>query len=267
MANCGSAKAGCKRADLRIDMHQMPIDRWLEGLVDPDDFSAAGNVGGEVVITGDLQNGFLANGKLTLLNGRVQFGFLRSPIFVHPAIVTIRDRTLVVSMPAAELEKSPIDFDITVPDLGTPSIRIDANVQRLDIEVLKFVRLPWMPPTPTHPPKIPDQRTYRRARGEPRNLRDEECEDRFQISQRRLERRQSHRYELRGPLEPQHRGPPEGRLDPHVRQGPEHECRVVVPAEPENHPLAGFGTSRPDRAICGPTPMADFFATMAGPRF
>jgi hypothetical protein len=148
-------KAGVQTRGLRIDMHQMPIDRWLEGLVDPDDFSATGNLGGEVVITGDPQNGFLANGKITLLNGRVQFGFLRSPIFVHPAIVTIRDRTLVVSMPAAELEKSPIDFDISVPDLRQPSIRIDAKVQRLDIEVLKFVRLPWMPPTPTHPPKIP----------------------------------------------------------------------------------------------------------------
>jgi hypothetical protein len=147
--------SGVQTRGLRIDMHQMPIERWLEGLVDPDDFSATGNIGGTVVVTGDLQNGFLANGKVTLLNGKVQFGFLRSPILVHPAIVTIRDRTLVVSMPAAELEKSPIDFDITVPDLRTPSIRIDANVQKLDIEVLKFVRLPWMPPTPTHPPKIP----------------------------------------------------------------------------------------------------------------
>jgi hypothetical protein len=147
--------AGVQTSGLRIDMHQMPIDRWLEGLVDPDDFSAAGNVGGNIVITGDLHNGFLANGKITLLDGRVQFGFLRSPIFVHPAIVTIRDRTLVVSMPAAELEKSPINFDITVPDLGKPSIRIDTNVQRFDVEVLKFVRLPWLPPTPTHPPKIP----------------------------------------------------------------------------------------------------------------
>ncbi len=64
----------------------MPIDRWLEGLVDPDDFSASGNVGGTVVITGDPRNGFLANGKITLQNGRVGFGFLRSPIFVHPAI-------------------------------------------------------------------------------------------------------------------------------------------------------------------------------------
>jgi hypothetical protein len=148
-------KVGVRTSGLRIEMHQMPIDRWLEGLVDPADFSATGNVGGEVVITGDPHNGFLANGKLTLQNGRVQFGFLRSPIFVHPAIMTIRDHTLAVSMPAAELEKSPIDFNINVADLRAPALRIDSRVQRLDIEVLKFVRLPWMPPTPTHPPEFP----------------------------------------------------------------------------------------------------------------
>ena len=147
--------AGVGTRGLRIAMHQMPIERWMASLVDPDDFSAAGNVGGAMTVTGDLQNGLLANGKLTLGNGKVQLGFLRSPILVHPAIVTIRDHTLVVSMPAAELEKSPIDFIITVADLRTPSIRVDANVQKLDLEVLKFVRLPWMPPTPAHPPPIP----------------------------------------------------------------------------------------------------------------
>ena len=67
---------GVQTRGLRIDMHQMPIERWLEGLVDPDDFSATGNVGGDIVITGDRANGFLANGKLTLQNGRVQLGFL-----------------------------------------------------------------------------------------------------------------------------------------------------------------------------------------------
>jgi hypothetical protein len=146
---------GVQTRGLRIGMHSMPIERWLEGFVDPDDFSAEGNVGGDLVVTGDRQKGFLVNGKLTLQKGRVQFGFLRSPIFVQPAIVTIRDRTVSVSMPAAELEKSPIDFNIAVPDLSNPSVRIDANVQKLDVEVLKFIRLPWMPPTPTHPPKVP----------------------------------------------------------------------------------------------------------------
>ncbi len=148
-------KVGVETHGLRIAMHQMPIDRWLEVLVDPDDLSAAGNVGGEVMVTGNLQNGILVNGKITLQDGRVQLGFLRSPIFVHPMIVTVRDHTLVVTMPAAELEKSPINFDINIADLRNPSIRVDANVQKLDVEVLKFVRLPWMPPTPTHPPKFP----------------------------------------------------------------------------------------------------------------
>ena len=146
---------GVQTGGLRIDMHQMPVERWLEGMVDPDDLSAQGNVGGEVIVTGDPQSGFRANGKLTLQTGRVQFGFLRSPIVVHPAIVTIRDQTLTVSMPAAELENSPIDFNIGVQDLRAPAIRIDAKVQKLDVEVMKFVRLPWIPPVKMHPPNIP----------------------------------------------------------------------------------------------------------------
>jgi hypothetical protein len=146
---------GVQTPGLKIAMHQMPIDRWLEGVVDPDDFSATGNVGGEVVITGDRRDGFLANGKITLQSGRIQLGFLRSPMIVHPAILVIRGRTLTVSMPAAELEKSPIDFTVTVPDIHNPSIRIDANIGKFDVEVMKFVRLPWMPPSTTHPPKIP----------------------------------------------------------------------------------------------------------------
>ncbi len=151
----GIGDAGVQTRGLRISMHQMPIERWLEGLVDPGDFSAEGNVGGEITITGDRQQGFLANGKLTLQKGRLQFGFLRSPIFVHPAIMTIRGHAMQVSMLAAELEKSPIGFEIKVADLRSPAIRIDANVQKLDLEVLKFVQLPWMPPTKTHPPEIP----------------------------------------------------------------------------------------------------------------
>ncbi|HVN30042.1 MAG TPA: hypothetical protein VMT64_16205, partial [Candidatus Binataceae bacterium] len=146
---------GVQTRGLKIGMHQMPIERWLEGVVDPDDFSAQGNLGGELVITGDRTNGFLANGKITLQSGQIRFGFLRSPMIVHPAILTIRDRTLTVSLPAAEFEKSPVDFSIAVADLRTPSIRIDANVQKFDVEAMNFVRLPWMPPTPTHPPKIP----------------------------------------------------------------------------------------------------------------
>jgi hypothetical protein len=145
---------GVRTKGLKIALHQMPLDRW-QGLVDPNDFSATGNVGGEVIITGDRQDGFLANGKITLQSGKIQLGFLRSPMIVHPAVLTIRQHTLTVSLPAAELEQSPLDFTITVADLRAPSVRIEANVQKFDVEVLKFVRLPWMPPTPTHPPKIP----------------------------------------------------------------------------------------------------------------
>jgi hypothetical protein len=145
---------GVQTQGLKIAFHQMPIDRW-QGLVDPNDFTATGNVGGEVIITGDRHDGFLANGKITLQSGKIQLGFLRSPLIVHPAVLTIRQHTLTVSMPAAEIEQSPVDLTITIPDVRNPSVRIDANVQKFDVEVLNFVRLPWMPPTRAHPPKLP----------------------------------------------------------------------------------------------------------------
>src|SRR5260370_41239512 len=89
------------------------------------------------------------------MDGRVQPGFLRPPIIVPPAILTMRDRTVAVSMPAAELENSAIDFNVTVADLRAPTIRIDANAQKFDVEAMRFVSLPWVPPAPTHPPIMP----------------------------------------------------------------------------------------------------------------
>lgn len=149
------AASGVRTRGITVDVHQMPMERWLPIAVDPDDFSSTGDLGGRVIVSSDGDGGFLLNGKLTLMQGKVQFGFMRSPILARPAIITLHDHSVHVAMPGAELEKSPIDFNITVPDIRNPQIRLDAVVQKLDIEVLKFVRLPWEPPTPSHPPRVP----------------------------------------------------------------------------------------------------------------
>lgn len=149
------AASGVHTRGITIDVHQMPMELWLPIAVDPDDFSSTGDLGGKVIVSSDGDGGFLVNGKLTLLKGKVQFGFMRSPILAHPAVINLHDHSVKVLMPGAELEKSPIDFNITIPDIRHPQIRLDVVVQKLDIEVLKFVRLPWEPPTPSHPPKLP----------------------------------------------------------------------------------------------------------------
>jgi hypothetical protein len=87
-------------------------------------------------------------GKLTLAKGGVKFNFLRAPIMVQGATLTMRHKQLVLSMPGSKLEDQAINFRVTVPDYTHPSIRIDATLQKLDLEVMNFVRMPWSPATP-----------------------------------------------------------------------------------------------------------------------
>jgi len=45
---------------------------------------------------------------------------------------------------------APFDFSLGVADLDKPVLRIVANAGRLDLEVMKFIRLPWAPSPPAH---------------------------------------------------------------------------------------------------------------------
>ena len=78
----------------------------------------------------------------------MKFNFLRAPIITQGATLTMHRKQIVLAMPGSKLEDSPINFRITVADYTHPSIRIDATVQKLDLEVLTFVRMPWSPATP-----------------------------------------------------------------------------------------------------------------------
>jgi AsmA-like C-terminal region len=140
---------------LSLDFHKMPSESWLGLVVDPSDLAITGPIGGRVVISGDpkIKDSYSGTGKLTLASGQVQFNFLRSPLIVSGATIELNKRKLVFSMPAAKLEGSPIDFRLTVPDIVNPSVRMDVNVQRLDFEVMRFIRMPWSPATP--PLKFP----------------------------------------------------------------------------------------------------------------
>jgi hypothetical protein len=136
--------------DMTVELHEMPAGPWLALAVDPDSLSVQGAVGGKVRIHTDpaRAGGLLANGKLVINRGSVQFGFLRAPMKIQGASISLDGRSLSVAMPSSTLEGSPIDFRMSVADLGDPTLRIDANVERLDFEVMKFIRLPWTPATP-----------------------------------------------------------------------------------------------------------------------
>ena len=144
------AKQGIAVHDLTLGLHDFPSETWLALLVDPSDFAVSGPIGGKVVVNSDPANpgAMIPEGKLTLAKGDVKFNFLRSPIVVQGATLTMRRKQLLLSMPGSKLEDQAINFRITVPDYTHPSIRIDATVQKLDLEVMNFVRMPWSPATP-----------------------------------------------------------------------------------------------------------------------
>ena len=136
--------------DLTLDFHDFPSQLWVTLLVDPADFAVSGPIGGRVVVNSDPKDPtrMTPEGKLTLAKGDVQFNFLRAPLLVQGATLTMHHKSVVFSMPGSKLEDQAINFKVTVADYTKPSVRIDATVQKLDLEVMKFVRMPWSPATP-----------------------------------------------------------------------------------------------------------------------
>jgi hypothetical protein len=135
--------------DLTLGLHDFPSQLWLTLLVDPSDFSVTGPIGGKVVVNGNpsAPGGLTPEGKLTLANGNVKFNFLRAPIVVQGSTLTMHRKQVIFAMPGSKLENQAIDFRVSVADYTHPSIRIDATVQKLDLEVMRFVRMPWSPAT------------------------------------------------------------------------------------------------------------------------
>ncbi|MGH7778260.1 MAG: AsmA-like C-terminal domain-containing protein [Candidatus Binataceae bacterium] len=151
----GFDSSGVSVRKVTIEMHRMSAGLWLALVVDPTDLQINGPVGGKLDLRADpaRRGDLLADGRLELSKGEVKFGFMRSPMIVQGMTMTFTRRTLQIAMPASTLEGQPIAFTMSIADLEHPVLRIDANAQALDFEVLKFIRMPWSPSTPpTHFP-------------------------------------------------------------------------------------------------------------------
>ncbi|HEY6421228.1 MAG TPA: AsmA-like C-terminal domain-containing protein [Candidatus Binataceae bacterium] len=130
---------------LKIELHQMPAGPWLGLVLNANDLMVQGPIGGDVTIDSDpaRPGDVLLDGKLTLVKGEVALGFLRTSILAQGATLTMRRHQIILNMPGSELEGQPLDFRLEVADIGHPSLRIDAVSQKMDLEVMKFVQLPW----------------------------------------------------------------------------------------------------------------------------
>lgn len=150
--NLGFAAGKLSLRQVAVELHQIDIQQWLPLIVDPQDIAARGPLGGKLTIARapSRSQGIRANGRLTMGAGEVQLGFLRSPIVAESATLSFDGRGLLLAIVGAKLQGAPLDFSLGVADLDTPVLRIVAKAGRLDLEVMKFIRLPWAASPPAH---------------------------------------------------------------------------------------------------------------------
>lgn len=138
---------------VNLELHQIKIDSWLPLIVSPDDLAAQGVVGGKLSLRPDgaRPNAYVANAKFTMGQGKIQFSFLRSPMLVASADLTLDGKTLKLGIPASTFEGQPLRFNLAVADVYNPEVEIDAVSRRLDFEAIRAVRMPWS----KSPPPVP----------------------------------------------------------------------------------------------------------------
>ena len=150
--NLAFAAGGLSLRQISVELHQIDVQQWLPLLIDPQDIAARGPLGGTLAIVREpsRSQGIRATGRLTMGAGEMQLGFLRAPIVAQSATLSFDGRGLLLAIIGAKLQGAPLDFSLGVADLDKPVLRIVANAGRLDLEVMKFIRLPWAPSPPAH---------------------------------------------------------------------------------------------------------------------
>jgi hypothetical protein len=139
------------------EVRDLSAQRWLPLAIDPSDLKLQGRINGVLFVEGApaAKPEYRVNGRLTVGQGEMQFGFLRSPIILSSATLALDGRGMKLQIPSAMLEKSPIDLSMSIRDFSHPEMELNALAKRLDLTVMKFIRLPWQPPTPVMIFKIP----------------------------------------------------------------------------------------------------------------
>ena len=134
----------------RIEFHQVSAQAWMPVFVDSASTAVEGDISGTLLADGYIgkESNYRVTGNLTIGPGQVQFGFLHKPIVTSSSLITFDGKGVKFRMPNARLEGSRVDLTCTIADFNRPSLDLDANVDRLDLEVMEFIRMPWSPPTP-----------------------------------------------------------------------------------------------------------------------
>ena len=137
--------------NLDLELHHINAEEWLPDLIALDTMDvhapASGNLA--LVRARSGERHYRVNGNLKVGPGKVKFGFLRSPIFlIDPASLSLDGQGGKLVMRGTKFEGSLLDMTVTVADVGNPIVQILANAQKLDLEAIRAIRLPWSPKAP-----------------------------------------------------------------------------------------------------------------------
>jgi AsmA-like C-terminal region len=147
-----SAPGGWQLISLELALRQVQAEEWLPKLIAMDTMDVHAPTNGTIAISSIKEGGardYQVNGSLALGPGQIKFAFLRSPVIVtEPATVTLSGHGGKLEIKSGKLEGSPLQMTVAVPDARHPVIRLDGVAQRLDLEAIAAVRLPWKPKTP-----------------------------------------------------------------------------------------------------------------------
>ncbi len=136
---------------LNLDLHHIYAEEWLSHLIAMDTMDVHGPASGILELSrgNDGARRYRVGGKLEVGPGQITFAFLRSPVILNGlASLTLDGWGGILAIHAGKLEDSLIDMTVSVADVRKPLIHIDALAQKLDLEAIRAVRLPWTPKTP-----------------------------------------------------------------------------------------------------------------------
>jgi hypothetical protein len=144
---------------LDLQMHQISAQEWLPSLFAVKIMEVEGPATGKLSII-RVKEGtgaqYRVDGNLGLGPGQIKFAFLRSPVMlIEPAELILKGDGGSLSINGATLEGSPLNMTVSVADVRTPLIRIEAQARKLDLEAISAVRLPWTPKAPVQIEKTP----------------------------------------------------------------------------------------------------------------
>ena len=137
--------------NLDLDLHHINAEEWLPHLIALDTMDVHAPASGNLALirVRDGARPYRVNGNLEVGPGEVKFGFLRSPVILTDlASLSLDGQGGKLTMRQARFEGSLLDMTISVADVSDPIIQIQAQAQRLDLEAIRAIRLPWTPKTP-----------------------------------------------------------------------------------------------------------------------